>query len=179
MRTLVLFAITALVSPACKEDRPAEPIARSEVAPPPATPAQASAPRAMEPSKHIEPLLQRLQWEAAHRPANGVKTEQVMEALGGAGIRLTEQRQYLGATMSASYCAGGVTAEAVAISVCEYATVDAALAGKRLMDERFGAATPHARRVARKNAVLTISHASAAGARGPEVQRAIDTFTRL
>lgn len=171
MRTHILLAIVLSASTSCRRDEPTPP---AEL-----TPARAAGEaRALEPSQDVSPIAQRLAWEARHRPERGITAEQAFDAFARAGVPLRGTRQYLGVTMQASYCAGGVTPEGVAISVCEYATPEAAEAGKGFMDRRFAAMTPHTNRVLRGNTLLSIALPSPEA--GSEVSsRAVKTFTSM
>jgi hypothetical protein len=132
----------------------------------------------MEPSQDLSALAERLAWEAQNRPALDVTAERVFDALERAGVSVLTKRQYVGITMGASYCAGGMTRDDVAISVCEYASRTAAAAGKDFMDHRFARMTPFARRVVHGQVLLSITKPSA-NAGMDVVQRAVDTFTSL
>ncbi|MBA3392142.1 MAG: hypothetical protein H0T89_05830 [Deltaproteobacteria bacterium] len=133
---------------------------------------------ALEPSQDLSSIAERLAWEAQHRPQRGVTAEQVFAAFDRAGVPVRGQRQYLGVTMQAGYCAGGVTLEGIAISVCEYTSPEAAEAGRRFMERRFAAMTPHAKRVLHGPTLLSITRPSADT--GTEIAtRAALTFTSL
>src|SRR5262245_59500374 len=110
MRAHILFA-TALCAPSCKPDAPSH----GAGAPAPPT---AAVTHAMEPSQDISAIVERLAWEAQHRPKLDVTAERVFDALERAGVSVVGKRQYLGVTLGASYCAGGMTRDGVAISVC-------------------------------------------------------------
>ncbi|HET9450974.1 MAG TPA: hypothetical protein VFO83_08840, partial [Aggregicoccus sp.] len=76
------------------------------------------------------PLLERLAREAAARPTNTPRTEQVLEALQGAGLVLGEQRQYLGATTGARYCYSARSLRGLQLSVCEFEDAASATRGR-------------------------------------------------
>ena len=174
MRTLPIAVdapvLTALVAAlcavtGCRGEGPApgakaSPSPRSVAAGGPTSASGAS--RVLEPSSELSPILRRLGWEAQNRPHQGVAAERVFEALARADLGVVNPRQYLAATMSASYCAGGATRAGLIVSGCEYGSAAAARAGKQFMDERFAAMTPHARRIVHGGTLLTIAHASSA-----------------
>lgn len=168
------FCLTAMLAMiACRRDD-----ARS--APPPSenlAPA-ASAAKRVEPSKDLSAFAARLRYESEHRPHTAVSADAVFDALARAGITLDARRQYAGFTMKASYCAGGRTADGVAVAVCEYPTSEAADAGKAYMDREFSALGTTARRMAHGATVLTVAHPL--GARYDHVaSRALSTFAAL
>ncbi|MBA3542382.1 MAG: hypothetical protein H0T79_22390 [Deltaproteobacteria bacterium] len=132
----------------------------------------------MEPSQDIASIVRRMQWEAKNRPAGALRAEPVFVALEQAGVRVASTRQYLAAAVKASYCAGGETAARVAISVCEYASPEAARDGLDFMKQRFASITPHAQRVVHGHTVLTIAQPSDATDLAI-VERAVKTFNDL
>ena len=116
--------------------------------------------REVSPSRDLTPLLERLAYEAHHRTAVQLPAERVLDALDRAELRIIERKQFLGAVVRASYCLGGRTGAGLAIAACEYADPAAAEAGKQLMDRRFSAMSPWARRSAHGTIVLTIADPS-------------------
>ena len=171
MRSAYLYIAVFVASTGCKREEP--------TSTPATTPEVARAPdgsRMMEPSSEISPILKRLDWEAQHRPPGGIKTEAVFAALERAEVRLKRTRQYLGATVNASYCAGGITDQGLAISVCEYTSEEAAADGMTFMEKRFAALTPHARRHVRGQTLLTIAAPSGST---DAADRAVETFSSL
>lgn len=176
MRRLVILALGSLSS-CSRDEQPLRPSA-AELQGKAIANAAPSGARALEPSKDVSALVLQLQSEAKNRPSGSVTAERVFTALDGAGVSLTGRRQYLGATMKASYCAGGVTPDGIALSVCEYPSAEAAELGKRYMDKRFGAITPYARREVHGSTVLTIAHA-AGGNRSDAISRVVTMFKGL
>ena len=167
-RGLFLIAIATTVSASCsRRDAATEPAVANSSRPAPRET------RAIEPSKDVSELVRHLETEARSRPPSGITAEQVFDALERAGMSITARKQYLGASMQASYCAGG-SMEGIALSVCEYPSMAAAELGKRFMDERFGKLTPHASREVHGNAVLTIGDK-----RGDVTSRAVAVFKGL
>ena len=137
-----------------------------------------TATKAVEPGKDVSLLMEHLQYESAHRPDIAVSADTALDALDRAGVKLDARHQYAGFTMQARYCAGGRTADGVAVAVCEYPTPAAAIAGKAFMDQRYAAMAKTARREAHGGSVLTI--AVPAGSRADAlVAGAFNTFTSL
>jgi hypothetical protein len=166
MRNLIL----SLLLVACSRDT--APSAKA------ATRAEARTPaKTVEPSTNLSGIAARLGYEATHRPATGPSSDRVLDALEAAGIKLAERRQFLGIAMKASYCAGGTTSDGVAISVCEYATAEAAQAGKAFADRQYAAMSPNAIRAIHGASLLTVVHPQE---RSPALaERALHTFTTL
>jgi hypothetical protein len=75
-------------------------------------------------------LTARFQKEASSRPAGTPRVEDVYAAIAKAGFTFEEQRQHLAAPFEAAYCVGAKTQHDIALSVCEYAGVEAARKGK-------------------------------------------------
>ncbi|MDQ3367782.1 MAG: hypothetical protein M3680_20350, partial [Myxococcota bacterium] len=145
-------------------------------------PADPAAAKQMEPSRELSQIVNRLQWEAAHRPPTTASAERVFEALERAGVEVGAPRQYLGSAMLASYCAGGTTTEGLAISVCEFPSVEAAAAGKRFMDTKFAAMAPTARREVHATSVLSVvrpAESNDDAQLAERVGRAFTAFTEL
>jgi hypothetical protein len=82
-------------------------------------------------------LAQKLQEEAAARPAGALRAEAVLDALGAAGIPITKRQQYLAMVVGAAYCLGGNSPAGTPVSVCEYASEEAAKKGRELSLSRF------------------------------------------
>ena len=98
--------------------------------------------------------------EAKQRPSAKVTVEHLFSALDAKGIVLVTQHQVLAATAGASYCSLGVTKDTIAIAVCEYKSHDEALAGAKMMNERYAKLTPDAVREVNGNTLVTIANAS-------------------
>lgn len=169
-RALTLLALLA----GCGRDRVEQDLA-PPVAPPLAT--SAAEARPMEPSHDLTALRTQLEWEAQHRPHGAVTTEQVFDALDKVGLPVVARQQYLGASMNASYCGGGTTTAGTAVSICEYASPQAAQQGLRFMEEQFGKSGARVNRAAHGPAVLTIVRGEADQAEA--VTRALASFQRL
>ncbi|MEO8842803.1 MAG: hypothetical protein ABI591_06560 [Kofleriaceae bacterium] len=99
--------------------------------------------------------------EAKDRPAaTKVSIEHLFSALDAKGIKLVSQHQVLAAAAAASYCSLGVTKDTVAIAVCEYPTHEQAVAGAKMMNERYAKLTPDAVREVNGNTLVTVANAS-------------------
>ena len=139
-------------------------------APPPAAVAPALAAPVMAEEKIGQPgttdvgalaqLPNMLGSEAKDRPQVKVTVEKLFSALDAKGIKMKAQHQVLAATAGASYCSLGVTADTIAIAVCEYPTPAAAIAGEKMMNTRYAKATPDAVREVNGNTLVTIANAS-------------------
>jgi len=108
------------------------------------TAAEPPAPASRDSSDALQTLAGRLRDEAEHRPGAGPRAEDVFAALSRGGIAIGSPRQYLGMTVKARYCAGGATADGLAVAVCEYASADDAASGKRFVEERYAGITDRA-----------------------------------
>jgi hypothetical protein len=140
-------------------------------APPAPTPvAVAPAPATMAEDKIGQPgttdvgalaeLPNMLGTEAKDRPQVKVTVEKLFSALDAKGIKMKVQHQVLAATAGASYCSLGVTADTIAIAVCEYPTPAAAIAGQKMMNTRYAKATPDAVREVNGSTLVTVANAS-------------------
>lgn len=148
MRTTLILAL-ALSLAACKR-------ARSRDAAPAGAPAAVAATATRPPpSPEMRTLSGRLAFEAAHRPTGTARVEDVVATLGRAGVALTDTKQYLAATAGASYCAGGRTADGLAVAVCEYADAAAAAAGRAHVERQFAALAADRKIVVRGATTLT------------------------
>jgi len=156
MRRLAFVAITLLAS--CSRSKPApqpEPLA----APTTPTSDQIGQPG----STNLAPLAglpHELDDESSHRPAVKVPVEKLFAALKDKGITLSAQHQVLATAAAASYCQLGVTPDTIGIAVCEYPSHEAALAGRKMMDRRFGKLVPDAVREVNGATLVTIANAS-------------------
>jgi hypothetical protein len=130
--TLGVIATLGLASGLGCSKKKAAPVA-SEKAP--------AAPSAVPPARTIPgglaSLPKRLQEEARSRPDGTPKAEEVFTNFAAAGLALGTPRQYLGATLGASYCAGGRTESGLQVAVCEFPSADAARKGKELSLSQF------------------------------------------
>ena len=154
MRTTLIAALALSLVPslaACKRAR-TRGAAPATAAAPTAAPAGATRP---PPSPEMRTLSGRLAFEAAHRPTGTARVEDVVATLGRAGVALGDTKQYLAATAAASYCAGGRTADGLAIAICEYADAGAAAAGRAHVERQFAALDAERRIVVRGATTLT------------------------
>jgi hypothetical protein len=178
MRRLA-FVLLLLIHTACgkKPDESAPPVTTPATAQAPAPQPSGARTLALQPSQDIRGLVGSLQSEAAKRPAVVLTVEKAFDALAGAGVAPERRKQYLAATANASYCAGGVTREGIAVAVCEYPDAAAAEDGKKSVEAAWGKATPNARRVVHRSTMLTITPADTKQVAA--VERAIGAFTSL
>ena len=170
MRT-TLYILVALA--ACKSD------SRPAAAPPPLPPAKPAPVAETVPStggvpgsQNLAPLANlatRMHDESSQRPHVKITAEAVFDALTKDGITLASTKQVLAATAAASYCALGVTDDSIAIAVCEYASADAARAGKRLLETRYAKLVPDAVRALNGNTLVTVANGAHVPARRDQV----------
>lgn len=133
--SLLAIGLLALVITGCKKDSKAP-----AAAPPSAAAAPALAPAAAADPADAESMRSiagRLAYEAAHRPTGTATVEQVVAALGAAGIEVEHVKQYIGLTAAAKYCAGGRSSAGLGIAVCEYDSPAAAAAGRAHVEAAF------------------------------------------
>lgn len=127
----------------------------------------------------MQTIAGRLEYEAAHRPAQAIAAEAVFAALDRAGVPIVDgPRQYVGVVAAADYCAGGRTADGLAVVVCEYPTADRAAAGKAAVEQRFAALAPMRDIVVRGATTLTLT-AGPDAALADSKRRATEAFTTL
>jgi hypothetical protein len=169
------LSLSIVVCVACSKATPTAPPVASQTAPTAAAAASPGAPalaKTLDPATDLSALADRMQFEASHRPGGKVNADTVLDALERTGMHLRKRRQYLGATMHASYCAGGTTSDGVAISVCEYTNHEAAMSAKQFIDKQYAAID--ASRVVQGQTLLVVARAQ------PQVaELAIHTFNTL
>lgn len=137
--------------------------------------AKGNAPTEHKPTTDVRQMTTKMQYEAAHRPKAGVTAEVLFDALeANAGIKLQERRQYVGSTMHASFCAGGLTTDHVTVAMCEYPDDKAAQAGLDYMNQYFN--FPDAHREMHHAAVMTVI---AKGDTAGRVDKAFKAFAAL
>ena len=131
-----ILSLAAVATLAACRDRPTTgpttAAAPALPAPTAATPAAAGAGGA-----ELRSLAGRLAFEAANRPSGTPRLEALVTAAATAGVEIVDTRQYLGLTAAAAYCAGGRTADGLAVAVCEYPDPAAAAAGRAHVERRF------------------------------------------
>ena len=137
----LLAGLVALLVVSCKEQKAAPAAAPAAVKPAATSPAL--------------PLGEKLDYEAAHRPAIRVTADKVYGALEAAGVALTEKRQHVAAAFLARYCLGALGPSNVAFSVCEFETADGAAAGKKESETAL-ASVPNRTLVLNAETVLTV-----------------------
>ncbi len=119
-----------------------------------ASPAPSSTGSAAPPSFGLA-FSARLGREAAARPTDTPKAEDVLAAVAKSGVPLEDEAQHLGSPVGASYCIGAKSPQNVAMSACEYADPAAAIAGRELSLKTF-ATLQHRDVVVNKKTTLTI-----------------------
>lgn len=144
------------------------------------TPATNGANGKYVPTTDMHLIIGTMGQEAKNRPKAGITAEPLFDALeANANIKLGQRQQYMGQSMHAAFCAGGMTeepatADQLTVSMCEYADDAAALASLQYMNHTFKLVG--ARREAHHAAVLTvISH----HADDPRVDAAFKVFDSL
>lgn len=123
-------------------------------------------------------LAEQLQLEAAARPKGAITAEAVIEALGKAQIPLSNNKQFIGRAVLATYCFGGITAAATSVTVCEYPSADAAKAGLEQSQTQF-AALPNRTLTQNKRTVLTLMRGVDSPATKAEAAKAVEVFSKL
>jgi hypothetical protein len=175
MRPLLVIAIYALVACKAKEEapptpKPAEPTMVPENVPPPPPGTTAS-------GIDLSKLGGQLKYEAAHRPHSGITVEQVFAALAQHGIEVERQKQLLGKTVAAGYCADARTPDGLVVVICEYDSASSAEEKTKLVEKRFAVVTPNATRKINGATVLTVVHSP--GATGGRIDQIISIFAAL
>jgi hypothetical protein len=153
---------------------------REPAAPAQPTPTATATPPTMPPETGptMRTLAGTLRAEASRRPTVGLRAETVFAALADAGVVVDAPHQYLGATARADYCAGGTTADGLAVAVCEYASAEAAAAGRDHVERRYAAMNSFREIHVRGATTLTLTTAPARPL-GPSARRAADAFASL
>jgi hypothetical protein len=121
----------------------------TDSAPPPAVLEAPPAPKSA--------LEQRLDREAAARPAGTLRVEDVVAKLGEAGIVVTRVRQVLARNLGARYCATVHTARGPGVAVCEFDSPEAARAGEQRSRELFDRFIPDRRLVVAQSTLVTVN----------------------
>lgn len=169
----VTFGATACKSRSNEEAKPTA-ATQAEPATVPETTAM-PAPGTTASGINISGLGDQLKKEATHRPASGVTSEQLFDALDKAGLKTTDRKQVLGMTVNASYCANS-RVDKLTVVVCEYPDVAVAQSSTKIIEKRFAAAAPTFTRSIHGPTVLTVIHG---GNTSSVVDRIISTFTAL
>lgn len=122
-------------------------------------------------------LAEQLQLEAAARPKEAITAEAVLDALVKAEIRVDNTRQFIARTVLANYCFGGSTAKATTVTVCEYASVEAAKAGLEHSQSRAGPSSTRSL-TQNKQTVMSLVRVDSPETKA-EADKAIEIFTKL
>jgi hypothetical protein len=172
MRTFATLSV-CLLFVACKHET---------AAPPPPTSAQpgfVNDPTGIPGTKDLQGLAALpplLNDETSRRAPVKLPVEKVFDSLAQQGIELTNKHQVLARVAAASYCVLGVTKDTVAISVCEYPSHDAAVAGAKLLDTRYAKLVPDAKREINDTTLVTVANAET---HRDERDRIFSTFKAL
>jgi hypothetical protein len=118
----------------------------------------ASATNSTPPVPYGMALAERLRLEAAGRPSDTPKAEDVLAAVTKAGVPLDAQAQHLASPIGARFCIGAKSPQNVAMSACEYADDAAAAAGRDASVKAF-AKIEHRDILLNKRTTLTILQA--------------------
>lgn len=123
-------------------------------------------------------LVQRLEQEAARRPAGTPKVEEVHAALRAAGIDLKPLRQTLALTVEASYCVISGSPSGLGVAICEYVDEKAAERGKALSLERLQA-VPNREIFVNRKTTLTLRNTPNDETVRAEIKKAQEVFSKL
>jgi hypothetical protein len=130
----------------------------TSAAPPGASTTSTAAAASAPPPPYGLALADRLSREAAARPTDTPKAEDVLAAVAKSGVPLEDQEQHLASPIGASFCIGAKSSQNVAMSACEYANVAAAVAGRDMSQKAFEKVL-HRDIVVNKKTTLTILQA--------------------
>jgi hypothetical protein len=121
----------------------------------------------LKPIEHSRvPLGQRLANEAAARPAQAVRPQQLIDALQQQGVVIARSKQVLASPIEASYCELAATERGLALSICEFGDEELAARGRAKSRDTFDAMIPGRTLDLRGNALLTITRPAS-----PEAER--------
>jgi len=123
-------------------------------------------------------LAEQLTTEAAARSKDGLKVEAVLDALAKGGVTVTDTRQYIGRTVFATYCFGGITSKVIALTVCEYGTEDAVKSALERSEKLYGV-SPLRTMTVNKLTVLSLVRPTDAEEGKVEADKAIQIFSKL
>ena len=100
-------------------------------------------------------LADRLNQEAAGRPTDTPKAEDVLAAIAKSGVVLEGQAQHLASPIGARFCIGAKSPQHLSMSACEYADVATAAAGRAASAKAF-AQVDHRDILVNKKTTLTL-----------------------
>jgi hypothetical protein len=174
MRTFAL--LTVCLFAACKHDTAPPPAPAPAPQTQPALAADTTGVPGTKDLAGLQALPPMMNAEAAHRPAVAVPAEKLFDALAQHGVDVANKHQVLAKTAAASYCMLGTADGTIGVAVCEYPSHDAALAGQKLMDERYKKLVPDAVRAINGSTLVTVANAE----HKPAVRdRVLETFKAL
>ena len=168
MRLAPLLILPVILTLACREKS-----AAPDASVPDAQPAVTQTSTAPAPN-----LAERLQREAANRPAGTPKVEEVHEALRAAGIDLKPLRQTLALTVEASYCTISGSPSGLGVAICEYADEAAAERGRALSLDRLKA-VPNREIFVNRKTTLTLRNTPNDDVVRAEIKKAHEVFSKL
>ncbi len=129
-------------------------------------------------AKRSMTTARRMDLEKASRSAATPRVEDVLVALGSAGVSVAEVKQHVAAPIGALYCVGAKTAHDVALSLCEYSDEASATTWRDANARTFRAIKTRDDYV-NKTTILTILKPTATHESEADAQRAVSAFARL
>ena len=93
-------------------------------------------------------------------------------------LTLAPEQQHLGAPLGATYCSGVDVAEHLTVTICEYATADAATQGAEASRKNFAAIT-HRSVQAQRATTLTVIESPADARSAEAAKKAFAAFSAL
>lgn len=145
---------------------------KKEDAPPPeAKPAAPAAPSKTSPDL---PLMDKMTYEATHRPDGGVSVDAFFAALDKAGLPVTGVKQHVAAVFGARYCSGGI-AGGVHVDLCEFDS-DSDAEGSKVATDKAFAAVPNLQHLVHKAALLSVRPETVTPETEATVKKVTDTF---
>ncbi len=129
-------------------------------------------------SKRSMTTAQRMDLEKTSRSAATPRIEDVLVALGSAGVSVAEAKQHVAAPIGARYCVGAKTAHDVALSLCEYSDEAAANTWRDANARTFHAIKTRDDYV-NKATTLTVLKPTATPDSEADAQRVASAFARL
>ncbi len=162
----IVLAVTVMAVWGCSKQAPAPVPVAAPVAP--AAPAVARS----------GSLGGALEQESLRRPEGTPRAEDVMGAFKGAGVKLSSEKQHLGAPIEAAYCVGAESGGGLSLSVCEYDDAAKASAGKQMSLKAFGAIT-HRQIYLNKKTTLTVLESAPSAEADAEQKQLVELFAKL
>jgi hypothetical protein len=145
--SLGLFEMAGCQKEAAPAPAPVVVVAEKAVATPAPLPAVA-------PAATLADLLQK---EAAARPDGALRAEDALAAFARGGLAVEGTKQVVARTVMASYCVGGLTRAGTLVALCEYASPEAARAGREHSLSAFASAAPGREILVNRQTTLTLA----------------------